>query len=79
MKLKTILLTIVISIFSVKAVFSQDYFIHGFVKSEETKEALSYTNIRIDGTTQGTSKYGKIDGNLIFIIDINFLDLPIEP
>ncbi len=59
MKLNTILFTIVISIFIVKAVFPQDYFIRGSVNAAETNEALSYTNIRIDGTTQGTSSNKK--------------------
>ena len=40
-------------------IFSQDYFVRGLVKSDETSDVLSYTNIRVQGTTQGTSSNKK--------------------
>ncbi len=59
MKSYTIPFTIIVFIFTCKPIFSQDYFIRGSVKTAETNEVLSYTNIRVAGTTQGTSSNKK--------------------
>lgn len=48
------------------AVFSQSLKISGFVINEETKELIPYVNIRIAGTTQGTSS--NLEGKFILTV-----------
>ena len=43
------------SLIITSTLFSQSFKVTGFVFNEETKEPLSYVNIRIAGTSQGTS------------------------
>ena len=54
-----LLITLLFTVFYIQVIYSQDYFIRGSVKVAETGEALSYTNIRVDRTTQGTSSNKK--------------------
>ena len=53
------LILLLFTVFYIQVIYSQDYFIRGSVKAAETGEALSYTNIRVDRTTQGTSSNKK--------------------
>ena len=46
---------ILISLFLVSTIYSQSFKILGSIVNEETKEPVSYVNIRIAGTAQGTS------------------------
>ena len=47
--------TIVSFLFFATIIYSQTQTIEGFVFDIETSEPLSYANVRIDGTTSGTS------------------------
>ncbi|MBA4406702.1 hypothetical protein C0389_05455 [bacterium] len=48
------------------ALFSQSLKIHGLIFNEETKEPISYVNVRIAGTTQGTSS--NFEGKFVLTI-----------
>lgn len=60
--MKSILLTLMIT----SALFSQSFKVTGFVYNDETKEPLSYVNIRIAGTTQGTSS--NLEGKFLLTV-----------
>ena len=60
--MKSILLTLIIT----SALFSQSFKVTGFVYNDETKEPLSYVNIRIAGTTHGTSS--NLEGKFLLTV-----------
>ncbi len=58
---------IILFIFLISStIFSQSNKVSGYVFNEETKEAISYVNIRIAGTTQGTSS--NLEGKFILTV-----------
>ncbi|MFA5805944.1 MAG: DUF5686 family protein [Melioribacteraceae bacterium] len=60
--MKAIILTLMIA----STLFSQSFKITGFVFNDETKEPISYVNIRIAGTTQGSSS--NLEGKFLLTV-----------
>ncbi len=60
---------ILICFFIVSTIYSQNFKISGSIVNEETKEPIPYVNIRIAGTTQGTSS--NLEGKYFLTIPVD--------